>query len=198
MKFDIGNHKRKFPNACMAYSNKWLYGFWVIGNMYKAPNDYYGEYPPSYIERVMSLFPLYTKILHLFSGAVSPDKYPGTTLDINPNLNPDICANAEKLSNALGDRRFDLIMADPPYTVKDAREYGRYMPEDIRREGTKMPNKLKVTSECRKVISDNGVLVWLDTRKPMYRKIHWRYTGLIAVDCGTNRAVRGAWIFEPA
>lgn len=198
MRFDIGNHKAKFPNACMAYSNQWLYGFWVIGNMYKAPNGYYGEYPPSYIERVTSLFPLYTNILHLFSGAVSSDKYPGTTVDINPNLNPDICGNAEDVSNVLGSKRFNLIMADPPYTVADAREYGQYMPEEVRDQGTKMPNKLRVMRECRKVISDDGVLVWLDTRKPMYRKIDWRYSGLIAVDCGTNRAVRGAWIFEPA
>jgi len=60
-----------------------------------------------------------------------------------------------------------------------------------------MPNKAKVMREIRKMIADDGILCWLDLRRPMYRKEDWIFCGLIAVDCGTNRRVRALSVFRP-
>jgi len=166
--WDIRNHLKSFPHAAMMVHEERLYGCWFIGNNYKRVNGYHGEYPPTYVKRVKSLFPNQKECLHVFSGSVTED----ATFDINPE------------SKATW--KFDFILADPPYTLKDADIYGY-----------KMPRKNIVMQEIRKIITNNGVLVWLDLRRPMYRKSEWKLTGTIGLDCGTNRLFRGVFIFEP-
>ena len=78
------------------------------------------------------------------------------------------------------------MLADPPYSKKDAEKYG-----------TKYPNKAKVMRELYSIVSPGGVLVWLDTRRPIYRRNMWDFVGLIALDCGTNRLLRGVFLFTP-
>jgi len=154
----------------------------MIGNNYKRKHGYYGEYPPSYIRRVKSLFPSHKRVLHLFSGKVQDD----TTMDINPELNPSIIGEACMVHKYFDRGDFDLIMADPPYSAKDAEQYG-----------TKSPNKAAVMRSVYRVISPDGVLIWLDTSRPIYKKEQWKLSGVIALDCGTNRRLRGVFIFVP-
>jgi SAM-dependent methyltransferase len=136
----------KFPPPVVV--GKGILGVWMIGNNYKSATGYYGEYPPSYMRRVMSMFPDKKKVLHLFSGAIPPGPY--TRLDANPANNPDIVGDAQEMKFKAGS--FDLILADPPYTEDDSKHYG-----------TPMPNRFKVTQECARVLKPDGHLVWLDT-----------------------------------
>lgn len=121
----------------------------MIGNYYKNSTDFYGAYPHSYLKRVMSLFPDVNNnnILHLFSGSLD-DNVPGIKMDIKNGKGNVVVKDAEKLSGAFSEGRFELILADPPYSNEDAVHYG-----------TPMVNRNKVVSECSKVLTDDGFLV---------------------------------------
>jgi hypothetical protein len=184
MKFHITNHLSKFPHSAVVRKDGRVYLFWMVGNQYKRINGYHGEYPPSYMKRVLSLFPAVQeeKILHLFAGTV---KGPGVTFDCNPDLFPDVCGNAEEVDNYFTEDSFELVMADPPYTTKDAEIYG-----------TKMPRSHLVFQRLVKVVQKGGMVVWLSTKPPMYRKEQWRLTGFAAFHCGTNRVLRAVTFLE--
>jgi hypothetical protein len=192
MRLDIDNYHRVFSKypKCLMESDGRVYGVWMIGNDYKAKAGYYGEYPPSFLERIMALCG-YSRTLHLFSGSIQ--SRPGDmTVDINPALNPDLVCSATDVSQYTNDV-FPLIMADPPYSAEHAAKYG-----------TKPINKPKVMREMRKMISDNGILAWLDTSNPIYRgpnykkgNPEWSLIGFIAVYLGTNKVYRAVTFFEP-
>lgn len=119
----------------------------MIGNDYKSKHRFYGEYPPSYLKRVMSMFPDMDNddILHLFSGVIEEK---GIKFDINQDLNPDVLGNAEKLSTYFDTNTFKLILADPPYSQEDANHYG-----------SKMINRNNVLKECYKILKNEGFVV---------------------------------------
>ena len=137
-------------------TDRFIYGIWMLGQNYKG-SGYYGAYPPAYIKRITSLFPDAKSILHLFSGSLTED-IAGDRFDINPDLNPDICGNAEELSK-LVDKKYNLILADPPYSEEDANKYG-----------VPMVSRHKVFKECEKILEKNGVVCWLDMICPMWKK----------------------------
>src|SRR3990167_1845301 len=123
MELNIEKYKDVFPNyPPIVEANNWIYGIWMIGNQYQRKYGYHGEYPPSYLKRVYALFEGQGKVLHLFSGVVdkNPD-YDEITFDIGSTgyedkPQADILGNAENLSNIFPEIKFDLIIADPPYT----------------------------------------------------------------------------------
>jgi hypothetical protein len=184
--FDIDNYHKvfnKYPKCLMESSNR-VYGIWIIGNLYKRPHGYYGEYPPSYLKRIKALFPNNKKIIHLFSGTID-DAPEEMTVDINPELNPTIVGDVLNISSHIARNSRDLVIADPPYSKKDAARYG-----------TLPVNKKMVFREARKIVEEDSVMVWLDTMTPIYRKVEWNLLGIIGVHCGTNRVARFASIFQ--
>lgn len=188
MAFDIDNyHKvfKKYPKSLMLSGDR-VYGVWLIGNYYKRKEGYHGEYPPSFLERIYALFPGKHKILHMFSGTIKGAREV-TTVDLNPDLNPSVVCNVTEMSNFLPTNHFELVVADPPYSRKDAAIYG-----------VPLVNKRLALREARKVTQKGGVLVWLDTQTPIYRKLDWNLLGMIGVSCGTNRAFRVVTLFEAA
>ena len=84
------------------------------------------------------------ELLNLFCGM---NKL-GVRFDIKSDVEPTILGDAHKLST-LVDRKFDVILADPPYSNVEAKElYGT------------PPLKYKVwTSECDKILKDGGLLI---------------------------------------
>lgn len=162
----------------------WLYGYWEIGNDYKG-SGYHGSYPPSFLKRIYSMFPEkdYPRMLHLFSGSLQKEER-GIRFDINPKLKPDVCGEAEKLWNYFT-KKFNLIIADPPYTEEDALKYGN-----------PMVSRNKVVKECVKSLRKGGILVWLDMVKPMYRKDELNHIGSIGLARSTNHRVRSVFIYE--
>jgi hypothetical protein len=85
------------------------------------------------------------KILNLFCGM---NKH-GFRIDIKDEVKPDLLCDAHSFSDKIGDRKFNLIIADPPYSTQEAKEIYQ----------TK-PLKYKTWSaECEKVLEDKGLLV---------------------------------------
>ena len=170
----------KYPP--LVHSNGWVYGVWMLGQNYKG-SGYYGSYPPTYLKRIMSMFPDAKDVLQLFSGSLTEDVI-GDRLDVNPDLNPDICVDAHYLSDAVK-KKYDLVLADPPYSNEDANKYG-----------TSMVNRNKVIKECSKVLKQGGNLIWLDQVLPMFRKDDlsmWLTIGLVR---STNHRFRVVVGFE--
>lgn len=176
--------KEMSKSAPLVATDRWIYGKWMMGNDYGNKNDYYGSYPSNYLERVMALFPDCDKILHIFSGTLD-ESVKGTRVDINPDLEPDITGDVEELSNIVGDEKYHLIIADPPYSKEDAEKYN-----------CKMINRHKVLKECSKVLVDGGFVVWLDQIVPMYSKKMFEHIGAILIIVSTNHRVRASLIFR--
>jgi hypothetical protein len=135
------------------------------------------------------MFPDAENILHLFSGSLTKKDVAkgGKTivrLDINPKLKPDVVANAETFAD-LRMGGYDLILADPPYSVEDARHYGACL-----------VNKKKVLFQCHKALKKGGTLVWMDQSIPMFRKDEWKWYGVISIYRSTNHRIRGVMLFE--
>lgn len=85
------------------------------------------------------------KILNLFSGM---NKY-GVRIDLNKDVKPDIVGDAHTFANLLAkSTKFDLIIADPPYSTEEARDI----------YGTPKLNYKKWTKECDKVLTKGGLL----------------------------------------
>jgi len=154
---------------------RWLDTIWVLGNNYKG-SGFYGAYPPNYIKRVTSMFPDAERVLHLFSGSIPDGDYFKFDTDIG---------DAHHLSNYFEPCTFDLIMADPPYSVEDAEHYG-----------TPMINRNTVLRECGIVLDTGGYIVWLDQVLPMFRKAELHLCGLIGIVRSTNHRFRVASIFR--
>ena len=174
-----------FPKYPTMWTDKdWLMGVWVLGNMYKRTNGYYGAFPGNFLKRIMSLFPDRTKTMHLFSGTLTAQ--PGeVTVDcrVTELVKPTVVADAKKLPFPVGS--FDFVLADPPYSAKDAANYN-----------TPMPSRRHVMAEVARIMSPGGHLVWLDVVRPMYRAVEWKQVGGIMVLVSTNTRTRCLSIFE--
>ena len=163
--------------AWLQASDYWLWGIWSIGNNYRG-SGYYGSFPPRFLDRVMSMFPDAENILHLFSGSLT-NEVRGLRFDINSENNPDLVGDAHYLSEVDFNGKFDLIIADPPYSDEDALHYG-----------TPMVHRNKVVKECFKVLEIGGYLLWLDQTLPMYRKDEALRCISIGVERSTNHRFR--------
>lgn len=87
-------------------------------------------------------------LLNLFCGM---NKL-GFRVDIKPEVKPDLLADAHEFSKKIYrsyDRKFDVILADPPYSTEEAKEI----------YGTPKLNYKKWTSECAKVLRRGGLLI---------------------------------------
>lgn len=199
----IEAYQRAFPKFQPLYlaNEKRIEGIWIMGNDYRVKSGYYGGYPAGYLPRVMSMFPDAKRTLHLFSGCVEKTDDRFVTFDINPERKPDVCGDAERLAEHFSPGLFDLILADPPYSVEDCEHYG-----------TPMVSRSKVIKECVKILAPGGVLVWLDQVFPMFRKdeldlvgtIYARadlpdgleHVGEIGMVKSTNHRVRAVFMFQ--
>ena len=173
-----------FPKSVFVGEDNRLCGTWVMGNNYQVASTYYGGYPHGYLKRIKALFPDKTKVLHLFGGKVDTSIINGKTIDINPDMEPDYLGDAHKMSEFI-DETFDLILADPPYSVEDCEHYG-----------TSMVKRNIILRECVKLLEDKGHLVWLDQVLPMYRKAELKTTGYIGMVKSTNHRFRVVTIFQ--
>lgn len=186
MNFDIENHRKEFPHTAVQIVEGRLYGIWMIGNNYKRPNGYYGEYPPHYVDRVRSLFPDKTHMMHLFSGSIQSSDPDEWTVDVQETgFYPMTVCRAEEVHTKFKPDAFNIVLADPPYSPADAKAYG-----------TKMPNIPAVLRSLHHVVTPGGVVVWLSTRPPMYRKDEWSLAGVVGLHCGTNRSFRSIIFLE--
>jgi len=172
-----------FPRSLFVDETGRLVGTWIMGNDYRVKSGYYGGYPAGYLRRVKALFPDKERVLHLFSGAVDVEVMPGARVDINPDTNPDFVDDAQSLQT-VPIEDFDLVLADPPYSVEDCERYQ-----------TSMIKRNKVMAALGKRATSGTHVVWLDQVLPMYRKDEWEMQGVIGMVKSTNHRFRVITIF---
>jgi hypothetical protein len=181
----IDNYVREtgFPKSLFVAGDGRVVGTWIMGNNYRVKSTYYGGYPAGYLGRVRTLFPDKKRTLHLFSGQVDLVTFPGDTVDINPKLKPTYVDNAQTLERVPLET-YDLVLADPPYSVEDADHYE-----------TPMVKRNDVMRALRR-LSTGAHVVWLDQVLPMYRKDAFELEAAIGMYKSTNHRFRGITIFR--
>lgn len=179
----------KFPRSMFIGEDDRVVGTWIMGNDYRVkprtPGDapYYGGYPAGYLRRIKALFPDKSRVLHLFSGQVDLSAFHGDTVDINADLSPTYVDDAQSLHGVpLGD--YDLVLADPPYSVEDCERYK-----------TTMIKRNKVMAALSG-LSPGAHVVWLDQVLPMYRKDTFAIDAVIGMVKSTNHRFRVVTIFR--
>jgi hypothetical protein len=182
----IRNYVRatKFPRSLFIAEDGRIVGTWIMGNDYRVKSGYYGGYPAGYLRRMAALFPDRRRVLHVFSGQVDLTAMPGDTVDINPETNPTWVADAHNLSSIPLDH-YDLVLADPPYSVEDAERY----------QTTMVQRNVVIRSLAAGMVAGARV-IWLDQVLPMYRRDEWAIEAVIGMVKSTNHRFRVATIFR--
>jgi hypothetical protein len=175
--------KTGYPESLFVGGDGRIVGTWIMGNNYRVKSGYYGGYPHGYLKRVRAMFPEKVAPLHVFSGRVDQSAWPGDTVDLNSELESTYVDDAQSLE-AVPLEKYDIVLADPPYSVEDAEHY---QPTMVKRN--------KVMSALARCKSGTHV-VWLDQVLPMYRKAEWRIIGVIGMVKSTNHRFRVVTIFE--
>jgi len=176
-RIDSYDFETGFPASLFVAGDGRLVGTWILGNDYRVKSSFYGGYPNTYLPRVRSLFRDKKRVLHLFSGKVDTTIFPGATVDLDEDLEPDYVDDAQTLEKVpLED--FDLIMCDPPYSVEDAEHYM-----------VSMVKRNKVFAALHRV-SPGTHIVWLDQVLPMWRKDMFDLIGVVGIVRSTNHRFR--------
>jgi hypothetical protein len=175
--------KTGFPRSLFISQDGRVVGTWIMGNDYRVKSAYYGGYPAGYLRRVRALFPDKRRVLHLFSGKVDLAALPGDTVDINADLAPTYVDDAQKLENVPLET-YDLILADPPYSVEDAERYQTTM------------IKRNAVMRALQGVAPGTHIVWLDQVLPMYRKDAFAIDAVIGMVKSTNHRFRVVTIFR--
>jgi hypothetical protein len=173
-----------FPLSLFVGGDGRVYGTWIMGNDYRVKSGYYGGYPAGYLRRVKALFPDKVRVLHLFSGKVDTESLSGATVDINAANSPDYVDDAQRLTSVPVEE-FDLVCADPPYSVEDCEHYQ-----------TTMVKRNVVMSVLGQRLRPGAHVVWLDQVLPMYRKAEFSMDGVIGMVKSTNHRFRVVTIFR--
>lgn len=181
----IQNYARQtgFPRSLFMADDGRIVGTWIMGNDYRVKSGYYGGYPAGYLRRVRALFPEKRHILHLFSGRVDLAALPGDTVDINQALKPTFIDDAQTLER-VPLQNYDLILADPPYSVEDAERYQVTM--------VKRNSVMRALQRAR----EGTHIVWLDQVLPMYRKDAFGIDAVIGMVKSTNHRFRVITVFR--
>lgn len=179
---DVAHINASFPKYPVTVADKgWTYGVWYCPTAWMRTH-FYGQYPLTFLRRVLALFPTAQDILHCPSGTVTG---PGVTVDLIADelRKPQYIASAEALP--FEDNSFDLYISDPPYSKEDSKKYGC------------PPFKLRnAMAEARRVLKPGGHYCLLHVRYPSFKRKDWNFVGLIGVVTGANRVVRLLSIFE--
>lgn len=173
----------RFPECLFIGADGRVVGTWIMGNDYRVKSTYYGGYPAGYLRRIRALFPDKKRVLHLFSGRVDLEAFPGDTVDINAKCFPTYVDDAQTLQRVPLEK-YDLVLADPPYSVEDADHYQ-----------TTMVKRTVVMRALQRLPLDAHV-VWLDQVLPMYRKDAFAQEAVIGMVKSTNHRFRVITIFR--
>jgi hypothetical protein len=182
----IANYCREtgYPRSLFVSEDGRIVGTWIMGQNYTVKSAYYGGYPHGYLARIKALFPDKLRVLHLFSGRVDLATLPGKTVDINSENAPDYVDDAQTLDDVPLEE-FDLVCADPPYSVEDCDHYQTTM---VKR------NVVMRTLGAR--LKAGSHVVWLDQVLPMFRKDQFALEAVIGMVKSTNHRFRVCSIFR--
>ncbi len=174
----------KFPRSLFLSEDGRIVGTWIMGNAYGVQSGFYGGYPAGYLKRIKALFPDKSSVLHVFSGCVDQSVLPGATVDIQKDLKPTYRVDAHTMAG-VPLKKFDLVLADPPYSVEDCDHYQ-----------TTMVKRNVVMRTLGTGMKKGAHIVWLDQVLPMYRKSDFKIVAVIGMVKSTNHRFRVVTIFE--
>ena len=172
-----------YPEALFIAADGRLVGTWILGNDYRVKSEFHGGYPATYLARVRSMFRDKKRVLHLFSGKVDTTQFPGDTVDVHPDLNPTYVDDAQTLESVPLDR-YDLVLADPPYSEEDAEHYMTTMV------------KRNLVMKALIKLPTGAHVVWLDQVLPQWRKTAFDLAGVVGIVKSTNHRFRVMCIFR--
>ena len=132
-----------------------------------------------------ALFPDKVRALHLFAGRVDLRAWPGDTADINPEVRPTYVCDAGQDLGTVPLETYDVVLADPPYSVDDAERYG-----------TTMVRRNKVLEHLAAGCRPGTHVAWLDQVLPMHRRDDWHIAALIGIVRSTNHRFRILTVFK--
>lgn len=173
-----------FPRSLFEGEDGRVVGTWIMGNDYKVSSGLYGGYPAGYLKRIKALFPDKKAVLHVFSGQVDRKIMPGDTVDVNRENKPTYCVDAHTM-HGVPLSKYDLVLADPPYSVEDAEHYQ-----------TTMVQRNVVMRALGMGLKKGAHVVWLDQVLPMYRKDQFELVAAIGMQKSTNHRFRIVTIFR--
>ena len=190
-RIDNYTNETGFPESLFVAADGRLVGTWILGNDYRVKSEFYGGYPNTYLPRVKALFPEKRQTLHLFSGMVDTAAFPGDTVDINlslasahpKDLHVHYTDDAQTLKR-VPLNSYDLVMADPPYSVEDAEHYQ-----------TSMIKRNKVF-QALAGMKPGAHVIWLDQVLPMWRKEVFDLIGIVGIVRSTNHRFRCMAVFR--
>lgn len=151
-----------------------LTDMWILA---RTKTRYYGGYPAGFLWRAKALLP--GEMCHLCSGTVRDD----FTVDVNPELKPDLVADAR--NTGLPGECFDAVLIDPPYSPEDAEKYG-----------TEYPKPKHLMQEAYRLLRPGGrvgMLHFLFVQPPAKDA---RLLALIGVVTGCNGKIRVFTVYE--
>jgi 16S rRNA G966 N2-methylase RsmD len=105
-------------------------------------------------------------------------------VDINSTLKPTYVDDAQKLEQVPLEK-YDVVLADPPYSVEDAEHYK-----------TTMIKRNTVMSKLGERLKSGCHVVWLDQVLPMYRKDQFEVEAVIGMVKSTNHRFRVITVFR--
>lgn len=160
-----------------------LFGFTPAINF--APHPDGGGYPIGFLERAYLTLGCWDpeKVLHLCSGSLRI----GTTVDIRPEMHPDIVADCRAVP--VPDASFDFIMADPPYSEAYA--------ENLYGTGKDYPKPGQILIEAARILVPGGRVGILHFQVPMSRP-PLKLVGVWGITTGAGYAIRAWSVFEKA
>ncbi len=98
---------------------------------------------------------------------------------------PTYVCDAEQRLDGVPLDSYDIVLADPPYSVEDAERYE-----------TTMVRRNKVLRRLAEGCRPGTHVVWLDQVLPMYRRTEWSLVGVIGMVKNTCHRFRVVTIFE--
>lgn len=181
--YNASEYGIKYPESKF-YGTTRRYATWFLGQNYKNATNYYGAYPPMYWKRIQAFVKPDDKVVHLFSGSLAKGNY--IRVDVDEAMTPDVVCRTEDVDRHIDPNSIDIVFADPPYTVADSKigYKGNY------------PNKKKTISAVHSILKPGGLLFWLDTALPMFRKTEFELVGVITILISTNHRVRLVSVFR--
>lgn len=181
----IANYEKVtgFPKSLFVADDGRVVGTWILGNNYQVKSKYYGGYPNTYLRRVKALFPDDSRTLHLFSGRVDVEAFPGDTVDINADLSPTYVDDAQTMLNVPLEN-YQMVLCDPPYSDDDAEHYGTTM---VKRNAV-----MRVLQRLPK----GAYVVILDQVLWMWRKDYFDLQAVIGVVRSSNHRFRVVSVFK--
>lgn len=142
------------------------------------------RFPSRFLYNVRKTYPFEgKKVLQMFSGSSNI----GITTDIRKESNADIVAHYDQLP--IKDNIFDMVLADPPYTVGFSQEWISTLKD--------VPKPKRILKEATRVTKPGGLILILHVIViPAYKEIGVERIALHPILCGPNNAIRVLNVFR--